>query len=160
MIREKIQAELDRQGWSVLRLSKETGIRKSSLDAFLNGTQEMYSGNIVKCLKALKLNIAGNYTKYNKAFFEKLEPSQLDQELAALVLAIAYRKQEMQTVLLDIRPYEYRAKNKRMIKVDQLIRAIYPENIGELEKAAISVLADVGSVEIGIKFVTGLLLMK
>ena len=55
MLKEDIQKELDQRGWSVLRLSKETGIRYPSLSEYFAGRKELNSKNIEIVLNILNL---------------------------------------------------------------------------------------------------------
>ena len=54
-MKESIKKELDQRGWSVLRLSKETGIRYPSLSEYFAGRKELNSKNIEIVLNTLNL---------------------------------------------------------------------------------------------------------
>jgi transcriptional regulator with XRE-family HTH domain len=165
MIREAIKEELDRLRWSILRLSKEANVRNATLSEYLNGNKEMHSTNIEKCLNALNLSIKAYAEKIggNRDFFENLSSEDLqgDKQLALLVLCLAYKRQERQTCMLDIRSFEYRNGNKLMVKIPALVNAILSDNMGDLEIAALKQLEGLKAVEIGEEgstvFVQGLL---
>lgn len=55
MLKEDIQKELDQRGWSVLRLSKESGIRYPSLSEYFADRKELNSKNIEIVLNTLNL---------------------------------------------------------------------------------------------------------
>lgn len=57
MLREKIKTELEQRGWSISKLSEETGIRYPSLTEYLKGNKEIESKNIEIILKTLNLEI-------------------------------------------------------------------------------------------------------
>ena len=54
-MKESIKRELDQRGWSVLKLSKETGIRYPSLSEYFAGRKELNSKNIEIVLNTLNL---------------------------------------------------------------------------------------------------------
>lgn len=72
MIREEIKKELDRRGWSALKLANETGIRYPSITEYLQNKKELNSPNIDKILITLNLKIMGSmiptYEKLLKEF--------------------------------------------------------------------------------------------
>ena len=72
MIREEIKKELDRRGWSALKLANETGIRYPSISEYLANKKELNSQNIDKILITLNLKIMGSmiptYEKLLKEF--------------------------------------------------------------------------------------------
>lgn len=55
MLKESIKKELDQRGWSVLKLSRETGIRYPSLSEYFADRKELNSKNIEIVLKTLNL---------------------------------------------------------------------------------------------------------
>jgi hypothetical protein len=57
MLKESIKKELDQRGWSVLKLSKETGIRYPSLSEYFADRKELNSKNIEIVLTTLNLKI-------------------------------------------------------------------------------------------------------
>lgn len=56
-MKESIKRELDQRGWSVLKLSKETGIRYPSLSEYFADRKELNSKNIEIVLTTLNLKI-------------------------------------------------------------------------------------------------------
>ena len=54
-IRQAIQKELARRGWTVYRLAQASGVAESRLGRFLNGQGEMMSRNLDLIFAALEL---------------------------------------------------------------------------------------------------------
>lgn len=57
MIRQQIQRELSRRGWSAYRLAKESGLRIRGVQDFLAGTAEMNCARLELVFKALALEV-------------------------------------------------------------------------------------------------------
>jgi hypothetical protein len=98
MLREEIKKELDRRGWSALKLANETGIRYPSITVFLQNKKELNSQNIDKILIHLNLKIMGSmiptYEKLLKEFngVELLSKNQVTKDyFANLVFGILVR---------------------------------------------------------------------
>lgn len=69
MIRETIQKELTKRGWSVLKLSNETGIRYASLTEYLKGNKELSSKNLEIICKTLNLKLMKPTNKFEQKVF-------------------------------------------------------------------------------------------
>jgi len=114
MIREEIKKEIDRRGWSALKLANETGIRYPSITEYLQNKKELNSQNIDKILIILKLKIMGpmipTYEKLLKEFngVELLSENQVTKDYFAYQIfgiltrtASEYLQKEMKGYLLN-----------------------------------------------------------
>lgn len=63
MLRDIIKKEIDQRGWSISKLSKESGIRYPSLTEFIKGNKNLESSNVDKILETLNLKISQNIEK-------------------------------------------------------------------------------------------------
>lgn len=57
MIQDQVKKELDQRGWSILKLSQETGIRYPSLTEWFKDKKGLDSTNLEKIIKTLDLEI-------------------------------------------------------------------------------------------------------
>ena len=57
MIREAILKEIDQQGWSISKLSQESGVRYASINEYLKHDKELSSKNLEILFNTLKLTI-------------------------------------------------------------------------------------------------------
>ena len=77
MIREEIKKELDRRGWSALKLANETGIRYPSISEYLANKKELNSQNIDKILITLNLKIMGSMIPTYKKLLKEFDGTEL-----------------------------------------------------------------------------------
>jgi transcriptional regulator with XRE-family HTH domain len=80
MIREEIKKELDRLGWSALKLANETGIRYPSITEYLQNKKELNSQNIDKILITLTLKIMGSMIPTYKKLLKEFDGVELLSE--------------------------------------------------------------------------------
>lgn len=57
MIREAIKQELKNRGWTIEKLSKESGIRYQTLTEFLNGNKGLFIKHLETVFETLDLRI-------------------------------------------------------------------------------------------------------
>ncbi len=70
MIQDQVKKELDQRGWSILKLSQETGIRYPSLTEWFKDKKGLDSTNLEKIFTKLELKIA---KKMNASYKEKID---------------------------------------------------------------------------------------
>lgn len=71
-LRNEIKRELDRRGWSVLKLSRESKVRYPSLTNFLNKGKNISTENLQKVLNILNLKIMKKQTGSRIPDYENL----------------------------------------------------------------------------------------
>lgn len=118
MLRDAIKKELDERGWSISKLSEETGIRYPSLTEYLKGNKDLEGKNIEIILK--------------KLFMENLEKK---IQVANAKLHKAYlRTNNIKT--FDMRDFEFFDKGVQFTKIKHLLRALEFANLTDAEKEA------------------------